>query len=121
VPDSSDDDGLPYVDPRESRALPGTRAPHLWVRDGVSTLDLFRRNLTLLSSTPVEPPEGVDAHVIEHPDFPSAYGIGPDGAVLVRPDGYVAWRVREAASTAAIKEAVSSVLSASAGAAAEAS
>ncbi|MGZ5965105.1 MAG: FAD-dependent monooxygenase [Caulobacteraceae bacterium] len=24
--------------------------------------------------------------------FPAAYGIGPSGAVLVRPDGYVAWR-----------------------------
>jgi len=110
VPDGSDDDGLPYVDPRESRALPGTRAPHLWVRDGVSTLDLFRRNLTVLSATPVEVPEGVDVHVIDHPDFRSAYGIEPDGAVLVRPDGYVAWRQPEAASTAAIKDAVRSVL-----------
>jgi putative polyketide hydroxylase len=24
--------------------------------------------------------------------WPSAYGVGADGAVLVRPDGYVAWR-----------------------------
>ncbi|HET8673644.1 MAG TPA: FAD-dependent monooxygenase, partial [Thermoleophilaceae bacterium] len=49
---SLDDDGLPYVDPRESRALPGTRAPHLWVEVGgerVSTLDLFRRNMVLLA------------------------------------------------------------------------
>ena len=23
--------------------------------------------------------------------FAEAYGLGPDGAVLVRPDGYVAW------------------------------
>jgi hypothetical protein len=26
--------------------------------------------------------------------FPKAYGIEPDGAVLVRPDGYVAWRLQ---------------------------
>jgi putative polyketide hydroxylase len=108
---SAEDDGLPYVDPRESRGLPGTRAPHLWISDGVSTLDLFRRNLTLLSAAPLHAPDGVDAHRIEHADFPDAYGIGPDGAVLVRPDGYVAWRVPEAASTAAIKDAVRAVLS----------
>ena len=28
----------------------------------------------------------------------TAYGIDPDGAVLVRPDGYVAWRSRSGAS-----------------------
>jgi putative polyketide hydroxylase len=109
---SVDDDGLAYVDPRESRALPGTRAPHLWLEPSLSTLDLFRRNLTLLSAAPLDAPEGVDVHVIDHPEFPEAYGIDPSGAVLVRPDGYVAWRVREAASTAAIKDAVRSVLSA---------
>jgi 2-polyprenyl-6-methoxyphenol hydroxylase-like FAD-dependent oxidoreductase len=110
VADSSEDDGLPYVDPRESRALPGTRAPHLWVRDGVSTLDLFRRNMVVLTPVDGLELEGVDVHRISHPDFAEAYGIGPDGAVLVRPDGYVAWRSPEAASTAAIKDAVQSVL-----------
>ncbi len=47
------DDGLPYVDPRESRGLPGTRAPHLWLeRDGdrVSSLDLFGRRFVLLAA-----------------------------------------------------------------------
>jgi putative polyketide hydroxylase len=28
-------------------------------------------------------------------DFRTAFGFGPDGASLVRPDGYVAWRSRE--------------------------
>jgi len=120
-PDGSDDDGLPYVDPRESRALPGTRAPHLWLRDGVSTLDLFRKNMTLLTAMDGLEVDGVDVHRIDHPDFPEAYGIGPDGAVLVRPDGYVAWRVAEGASTAAVREALGSLLSASTRAAAEAS
>ena len=27
--------------------------------------------------------------------FPAAHGIGASGAVLVRPDGYVAWRKRD--------------------------
>jgi len=102
-----DDDGLPYVDPRESRGLPGTRAPHLWVEhDGerVSTLDLFRRHFVLLAG-----PEGaaweaaagagagelgveLDVHMLDDEGFAEAYGITPAGAVLVRPDGYVAWR-----------------------------
>jgi 2-polyprenyl-6-methoxyphenol hydroxylase-like FAD-dependent oxidoreductase len=110
APDASEDDGLPYVDPRESRGLPGTRAPHLWVSEGVSTLDLFRRNMVVLTAAPLDPIDGVDVHRISHPEFVEAYGIGPGGAVLVRPDGYVAWRSFEAASTAAIKEAVGSVL-----------
>ena len=112
VPGGEDDDGLPYVDPRESRGLPGTRAPHLWVRDGVSTLDLFRRRMVLLTAAPAVGLElDVDVHRISVPEFPEAYGIGPSGAVLVRPDGYVAWRSVEAPSTAAIKEALGSVLS----------
>ena len=27
--------------------------------------------------------------------FCDAYGIGPSGATLVRPDGYVAWRAQD--------------------------
>jgi hypothetical protein len=108
---SVEDDGLPYVDPRESRGLPGTRAPHLWIEPGVSTLDLFRRNMVLLTADhTLQPPTGIDLHVIDHPDFPEAYAISPSGAVLVRPDGYVAWRSREAPTTEAIKEALGSVL-----------
>jgi 2-polyprenyl-6-methoxyphenol hydroxylase-like FAD-dependent oxidoreductase len=102
-----EDDGLPYVDPRESRGLPGTRAPHMWLeRDGerVSTLDLFRKHVVLLAA-----PGGaawgkgaraagdglgveLDVCTLDQDGFPEAYGIAATGAVLVRPDGYVAWR-----------------------------
>jgi 2-polyprenyl-6-methoxyphenol hydroxylase-like FAD-dependent oxidoreductase len=101
---AEEDDGLPYVDPRESRALPGTRAPHLWVEEGVSTLDLFRKRLALLTpaATWEEAAKAsgieLDVHRIEHPEFPDRYGIGESGAVLVRPDGYVAWRAADDAS-----------------------
>ncbi|HEX6461386.1 MAG TPA: FAD-dependent monooxygenase [Thermoleophilaceae bacterium] len=108
---SVEDDGLPYVNPRESRALPGTRAPHLWLSEGVSTLDLFRRRMVLLTAAADLDVPGVEVHRIDHPEFCEAYGVGRDGAVLVRPDGYVAWRMPEAASTEAITEAVQSVLS----------
>jgi putative polyketide hydroxylase len=104
-----DDDELPHVDPFASRGRPGTRAPHVVLeRDSgpLSTLDLFGRNFVLLAGAEGEAwcaaarASGVDAHRIggagdlADPDgkFPDAYGIGSSGAVLVRPDGFVAWR-----------------------------
>jgi 2-polyprenyl-6-methoxyphenol hydroxylase-like FAD-dependent oxidoreductase len=109
-----------HAHPRESRAMPGTRAPHLVLkRDGseISTLDLFGRNFTLLAgpngaawcraarAVAAELALGLDAvnvgdarGLIEDPEgkFPEAYGIEPAGCVLVRPDGFVAWRSRTA-------------------------
>jgi hypothetical protein len=94
-------------------ATPGARAPHVWIghpEARLSTLDLFGSTFTLLAG-----PEGdgwcaVAADVERKLDVPiarcrigapglgdlggftDAYGIGTDGAVLVRPDGHVAWR-----------------------------
>jgi putative polyketide hydroxylase len=42
-------------------------------------------------------------------DFCAAYGISDDGAVLVRPDGFVAWRAADA--TGATAEAMAGALS----------
>jgi 2-polyprenyl-6-methoxyphenol hydroxylase-like FAD-dependent oxidoreductase len=102
-----------HADPRTTRGMPGSRAPHLWLhRSGerVSTLDLFK-NYTLLSG-----PDGVawaqatsaaasgcgglplDCYCIGKdvgdPDglFAESYGVSANGASLVRPDGFVAWR-----------------------------
>ncbi|MFE2167876.1 FAD-dependent oxidoreductase [Streptomyces sp. NPDC059447] len=101
---------------------PGTRAPHLWLHtrgaeepaERVSTVDLYERSFVLLSSegTPwrdaarsVAGELGVDlvAYAIgagpdadlspeEGADWAQAHGTTPAGAVLVRPDGFVAWR-----------------------------
>lgn len=53
VPDTAVvDDGKIDIDPRVSRALPGTRAPHLDLRhDGqvISTLDLYGRHFVLMT------------------------------------------------------------------------
>jgi putative polyketide hydroxylase len=84
-------------------ARPGHRAPHLWLDEAsdVSTLDLFGTGFVLLTT-----PAGVAWHsavqralpaplrvqVIDHPAWPDLYGVGQLGAVLVRPDGYVAFR-----------------------------
>src|SRR5258708_6470382 len=41
--------GGTHENPRESRGRPGSRAPHLWLEQDVSTLDLFGRNFALLA------------------------------------------------------------------------
>ncbi len=108
-----DQDPALHEHPRESKGRPGSRAPHVFVeRDGarVSTLDLFGRGFVLLvapggeawRSTALTAAQElgvpVDCHVIGHPQFPAAYGIADTGAVLVRPDGIVAWRAVDDAS-----------------------
>ena len=101
IPDSGDD-GRAHESPRESKGKPGARAPHLWLESNRSTLDLFGKNFVLLTAA-----EGavwgeaarahrVDIHRIAHADFCDAYGISPQGVVLVRPDGFVAWRAQSA-------------------------
>jgi 2-polyprenyl-6-methoxyphenol hydroxylase-like FAD-dependent oxidoreductase len=112
------DDGAPDIDPRQSRGLPGTRAPHVELsRDGktFSTLDLYMGEFVLMSgpgggqwsqaATQTGDRLGID--VVSYtvgdsaPSFCATYGIGSSGASLVRPDGYVAWRAQEYTSDAA--------------------
>ncbi|MFJ3581978.1 FAD-dependent oxidoreductase [Streptomyces sp. NPDC090127] len=98
---------------------PGTRSPHMWLdHDGtrISTLDLYERSLVLLSagggtgawhtaaarvahqlSVPLDAyriGDGPDAELSPEADtdWAEVHGVTPDGAVLVRPDGFVAWR-----------------------------
>jgi|KBSSwiStaDraftv2_1062776.scaffolds.fasta_scaffold10316_12 2-polyprenyl-6-methoxyphenol hydroxylase-like FAD-dependent oxidoreductase len=95
-------------------ARPGARAPHVWLeRDGsrLSTLDLFGHGFVLLTGAGAawrEAAEGVAMDLgvplaafavglggdLGDPDkrWAAAYGVGSDGAVLVRPDGHVGWR-----------------------------
>jgi putative polyketide hydroxylase len=98
-------------------ARPGHRAPHVWLeRAGkrMSSLDLFDTTFVLLAgpanrgwcraAQALAGDLGVPlrAHVVGEGgdlDDPArawaqAYDVEPDGAVLVRPDGYVAWRNR---------------------------
>lgn len=117
VPDGDPDgalDGVLVGHPAESGGRPGTRAPHLWLPgDGVSTLDLFGPEFVLLAGPQdagweqaAEEAAGavevsVRPHVVRAAEFPDAYGITASGAVLVRPDGFVGWRSREALPDAA--------------------
>ena len=82
-------------------ARPGHRAPHAWLADGRSTLDLFGRGFTLLGfgadATQAAPllkaaqQRGVPVTFvdIDQPDIAKLY---ERKFVLVRPDGHVAWR-----------------------------
>ena len=135
VPDGTpalaiDDPVTEYV----SSARPGSRAPHVWLTRGdqrISTIDLFGPHFVLLAGPdgdawqraaqaigPSWPP--LFAYTVANsgdlgdPDdsWLEAYGVGTDGAVLVRPDGHVAWRSHSGVSKPqeALRAALDSVL-----------
>ena len=95
----------PPVDPdtvqlvEELRAQPGTRVPHVWLRDRVSTLDLLGPGFTLLTGDErwcaAAASASVDAHRIFSDEWAAATGLAPSGALLVRPDDFVGWRAEE--------------------------
>ena len=109
-----DDPDQIHMDPRETRAAPGTRAPHVWLEgEGggrISTLDLFGHAMVLLTTDPtawqVLP---VEVHAVDG-GVASAYDIHDGGAVLVRPDGVVAWRGSREAGTGGLGQALRAVL-----------
>ncbi|KAL8701447.1 MAG: hypothetical protein Q9201_004899 [Fulgogasparrea decipioides] len=97
---------------------PGNRVPHLWVKlqgRRVSTLDLCGKGFVLLAGAEgalwleaakkVSSVLGIDVAAycaglegdhISSPkgDLEAAVGISPQGAIVVRPDGFVVWRQR---------------------------
>ncbi len=106
-----------FCDPRASAGRTGSRAPHVPLRhDGadVSSLDLFGHGRFVLlagrdgagwaaAAQDVAEALGVPlaTHVLGRDAdpsgrFPGAYGVLDDGASLVRPDGFVAWRSSDA-------------------------
>jgi len=113
-------------------AKPGHRAPHLWLKrpDGsrVSATLLCDGAFTLLAG-----PDGAawcevarrlsapavtayrissEGDLVPEGDFSTLYGIGSDGAVLVRPDGHVAFRAAAGVAdpTAALQAALDRTL-----------
>jgi hypothetical protein len=99
-PDGSPTPPMPH-DVYEQTARPGARAPHVWLADGRSTLDLFGRSFVLLclGDDAPDPAPLQDAarsrgcplavHRLSEAAVRDAYGAA---LVLVRPDGHVAWR-----------------------------
>ncbi|MFP8907050.1 FAD-dependent oxidoreductase [Streptomyces atacamensis] len=127
--------------PQELRLTgePGSRAPHMWLRragERISTLDLYERSPVLLAgagaaagwheaagrvaeklSVPLvayRVGAGADADLVpeDGADWARVHGTEPGGAVLVRPDGFVAWRSAGPVPEpeAALRRAVSAVL-----------
>jgi 2-polyprenyl-6-methoxyphenol hydroxylase-like FAD-dependent oxidoreductase len=85
-------EGKLHEHPSESKGRPGTRAPHIWLSDNCSTLDLFGRDSVLLVGPEWKASTNLQVHRLAQPAFFAAYGITPSEAVLVRPDGFIAWR-----------------------------
>ena len=116
-------------------ARPGCRAPHVALLRGseqISTVDLFGPRFVVLAgsrgqpwraavaavSGPSRPP--LTAYTIgtggdltdPNGDWHEMYGVDPEGAVLVRPDGQVAWRSRSGSpdAVASLNAALDGVL-----------
>jgi putative polyketide hydroxylase len=114
------DDGTPLPDVAHAvmdyvpSARPGYRAPHFWAQNGerrFSVIELFEGDFVLLtgvhgapwidaasastgmSGAPIRAWRvGAGADLVPDRSFTELYGIADDGAVLVRPDGHVAFR-----------------------------
>lgn len=105
---------------QELRGQPGTRVPHVWLRrDGkrVSTLDLLGPRFTVLSADERwrAAAHGLDVamHRIDDREWLDVTGLSETGALLVRPDDFVGWRVEElpADPADALRQALKAILS----------
>ncbi|MGG2093376.1 FAD-dependent monooxygenase [Bacillus sp. S13(2024)] len=114
-----DQDSTPHrMDFLELSGRPGTRAPHMWgTYEGkrISILDLLGRNFVLFTGSEhnswstaaqtVASHLGISINVYcvcptgdfvdQDNIFGMLYGVNPEGAVLVRPDGFIGWRTEE--------------------------
>jgi 2-polyprenyl-6-methoxyphenol hydroxylase-like FAD-dependent oxidoreductase len=111
---AADPDAVSLVE--DLQGQPGTRVPHVWVRRGderVSTLDLLGLGFTLLTGDDGEGWFAAAASASDELGVPltvhrvgesgdavdpdgawgAITGLKPDGALLVRPDDFVGWRV----------------------------
>ncbi|MBX3710138.1 MAG: FAD-dependent monooxygenase [Gammaproteobacteria bacterium] len=93
----------------KSKAVVGMRAPHCWLSYNnriISTIDLFEKNYVLLAGKncmvekikipiPEKYPKTTlvidkDVHILNQ-DFYACYQLTKEQAILVRPDGHIAW------------------------------
>ena len=94
--------------PDETRGRPGSRVPHAWLAEGVSTIDCAANGFALLTGpdarawrdAAAEVPKAALKIVTLDADAAVWTGIGPAGALLARPDGFVAWRAQGDAGSA---------------------
>jgi len=128
-------DGPPVDDPRTPTGRLGVRAAHLWVargKDRISLHDVLGGSFVLLTAgedggawaraaadaaarlgiTLPAYRVGPDGDLVcPAGEFETAYGTVPGGAVLIRPDGVLAWRsVPDADPAAALEPALRRLL-----------
>lgn len=108
-----DSEPLPSLEDLVLDGTPGSRIPHLWLEPGKSTLDLVD-GFTLLTGAKADgwlaaaAEVGIPAHAVD--GWADATGVDEDGAILVRPDGFVGWRKTSAGSVAELREARDRIL-----------
>jgi tetracenomycin A2 monooxygenase-dioxygenase len=109
-----------FENPHEPSGRPGSRAPHVIVEhsgERLSTIDLFSGQWALLAGSGggvwqeaavrINAADAFDLQCYRvGPDgdlldvenlWSAAYGVSADGAVLIRPDGFIAWRASSGA------------------------
>jgi len=127
------DDGGRIENPDQPSGRPGTRGAHVafeYKGKEVSSIDLIGRDFVLLTG-----PEGaawaragttlayrcgvplsiyrIGADLLDiNGKWTERYGVTAAGAVLLRPDGYIAWRARTAASSSldTLREALARIM-----------
>jgi putative polyketide hydroxylase len=113
---------IALLDRQELTGLPGTRVPHLWLEQigkRISTLDLLDGRFILLTgeggiawgeaAATVKTRLkidlaayriGPDADLLDlENEWAARMGVSSEGAVLIRPDGFVAWRTSTLTAT----------------------
>jgi threonine dehydrogenase-like Zn-dependent dehydrogenase len=127
------DDGSRIENPEQPSGRPGTRGAHVafeYKGKEVSSVDLIGRDFVLLTG-----PEGaawaragttlayrcgiplsiyrIGSDLLDvNSKWAERYGVTAAGAVLLRPDGFIAWRARTAASSAltTLREALARIM-----------
>jgi putative polyketide hydroxylase len=110
-PENEENAEMPAFDPNtyKNKAIVGMRAPHCWLsynNHPISTIDLLEKNYVLIAGEncaveklklpiPKKYPLirliiGKDIHILNQ-DFYACYQLTKEQAVLVRPDGHIAW------------------------------
>ena len=93
----TDPDAVQLVE--ELRGQPGTRVPHVWVRDGVSTLDLLGPGFTVLTGDErwcaAAASASVAAHRICSDEWAAVTGTCARRRAARPPDDFVGWRADE--------------------------
>jgi hypothetical protein len=108
-----DPEPLPSLEDLALDGTPGSRIPHLWVSPGTSTLDLVD-GFTLVTGNKADDwlaaatEVGIPAHAVE--GWADAAGIDENGAILVRPDGFVGWRRPGEGSATELRAALDRIL-----------